>query len=594
MTFTTRPEIQGTFGVVTSTHWLASSAGMRMLEIGGNAFDAATAAGFVLQVVEPHLNGPGGDMTLQFYDSKHKKPRVLCGQGTAPGLASVDLFKTIGLDRIPGNGLLATVVPGAFGAWLTVARDYGTLTLREILEPAIHYASSGFPLLNRAAATIADMKPFFQEHWQSSYQQWIPGNELPAGGSLFRLPRLAKTFDELLREAESVSGRDKQFEKAYDAFYKGFVAERIDNFIQTTPVMDASGKMNQGVLTASDLQRWKPTYEKPVTKDYHGWTVQKAGPWSQGPVMLQALSLLEETDFSKFAFDSAEFIHAVIEAMKLAYADREAFYGDPDFVNVPMETLLSDDYSRSRRNDLQSFASTYLKPGTICGFTRQITDTFDLLESFGLAESAIYEPTMSHLSERRGDTVHIDVIDKAGNMVAATPSGGWLQSSPTIPGLGFCLNSRAQMFLLEPGLASSLEPNKRPRTTLSPTLAFHRDSGRALAMGTPGGDQQDQWQLILFLRLVHYGLNLQEAIDAPLFFTNHFPSSFYPRQRQPKHVVLENICATEIEKLRAKGHVVEVKDKWQIGRLTAAARSKEGVLSAAATPRGMQAYAVGR
>lgn len=595
MDFTTRPEIQGTFGVVTSTHWLASSSGMRMLELGGNAFDAAAAAGFVLQVVEPHLNGPGGDMTLQFFDGHRTKARVLCGQGCAPEKATISHFEGLGMDLIPGNGLLATVVPGAFGAWLQLCRNYGRLPLRDILEPAMLYAQNGFPMLARAALTIKSLAPFFKEHWPTSYSQWVPGGKLPGAYQLFKLPRLAETFAELLYEAEKGKTREAQFERAYDAFYNGFIAERIDKFIRETAVMDGSGNKNKGVLSRQDLANWEPSFELPITKNYHDWSIQKAGPWSQGPVLLQCFGLLEETDFSKIKHDSADFVHIVVEAMKLAYADREIYYGDPAYVDVPLKHLLSDDYSKTRRGLLSAMASNKFEAGKVLGFEDQIKATEKLIEEFGTAEHSIYEPTMQHLSERRGDTVHIDVIDKWGNMVAATPSGGWLQSSPIIPDLGFCLNSRAQMFALKPGLANSLEPFKRPRTTLTPTLAYNRKDGRALAMGTPGGDQQDQWQLMLLLRLIHYDLNLQEAIDAPLFHTNHFPSSFHPRKRQPKHVMIEgNFNNVELERLRLKGHVVELGPDWSIGRLTAAMREKNGLMYAGATPRGMQAYAVGR
>ena len=595
MTFTTRPEIQGTFGVVSSTHWLASQAGMRMLEQGGNAFDAAAAAGFVLQVVEPHLNGPGGDMTLQFFDANKKKSRVLCGQGYAPEAATIEHYKNVGLEIIPQNGVLATVVPGSMGAWFALCRDYGKLYLRDILEPAISYAQDGFPLLPRVAETINHMAPQFKEYWPTSYEQWVPGEKPPPANQLFKLPRLAQTYIELKRFAEEIGDRTKQFERAHEAFYQGFVAERIENFLALNAVMDLSGQENKGVLTANDMANFKPVYETPVSKKYHDWTVQKAGPWSQGPVLLQCLGLLEETDFSAFRHDSADFMHVIIEAMKLAFADREIYYGDPNHVNVPIQTLLSAEYTANRRLLLKRFARSELQPGEIAGFEDQKKATEALIEQYGTTEQAIYEPTMEHLAEPRGDTVHVDVIDRWGNRVAATPSGGWLQHSPTIPDLGFCLNTRAQMFSLTPGLANSLEPFKRPRTTLSPTLAYNHKDGRALALGTPGGDQQDQWQLSVLLRIIHYNLNLQEAIDAPLFHSNHFPSSFYPRRRQNKHVVIDG-CVTEREfmLLKAKGHIVERAGNRQLGRLTATMRDKNGMLYAAATANEMQAYAVGR
>jgi gamma-glutamyltranspeptidase/glutathione hydrolase len=261
---------------------------------------------------------------------------------------------------------------------------------------------------------------------------------------------------------------------------------------------------------------------------------------------------------------------------------------------VPLEHLLSETYNHERRRLIGREASRDLHPGTIPGFEEQRAATLALLEKLSPTGQSVYEPTMAHLSEKRGDTVHIDVIDAEGNMVSITPSGGWLQSSPTVPGLGFCLNSRAQMYWLEEGLPTSLAPGKRPRTTLSPSIALHE--GRpTMAFGTPGGDQQDQWQLSFFLRHVHHGLNLQEAIDLPLFHTTHFPSSFYPRARQPGHIMLEeSIGRGVIGELEARGHEVTAAEPWSVGRLTAAKRDADGLLRAGATPRLMQAYAIGR
>jgi gamma-glutamyltranspeptidase/glutathione hydrolase len=327
--------------------------------------------------------------------------------------------------------------------------------------------------------------------------------------------------------------------------------------------------------------------------------VAKTGPWGQGPVLLQSLALLQGCDLAGLDPAGAAFIHLVVEAMKLAYADREIYYGDPKFSAVPLEHLLSEPYNAARRGLISERASYDLRPGRVAGFEDQLKRSMAVIEAAGISATGVYEPTMAHLSEkpsveRSGDTVHLDVIDRWGNMVSATPSGGWLQSSPTVPALGFQLNSRGQMFWLTEGLPSSLEPGKRPRTTLTPSLALFE--GRpTLAFGTPGGDQQDQWQLPYFLRLVHHGLNLQEAIDLPLFHTTHFPASFYPRQRQPGHIMVErSVGAATLAELRRRGHEVEEVEEWTIGRLTCAKREKDGLLKAAATPRLMQAYAVGR
>mgnify|MGYP001809596235 CR=1 FL=1 len=597
--FTTRPEIRGTFGVVTSTHWLGTAVGMRMLELGGNAFDACAATAFVLQIVEPHLVGPAGDMPAILYDARSREVETLCAQGPSPAGATISAYRALGLDLVPGSGLLATVVPGAFDGWMLLLRDKGSLPLRTVLEPAIDYARNGHPILPRVSDTIRELGDFFRAEWPTSAETWMPGGAAPAPRSLFRNPVLAATYERLLAEAEAAGGdRVRQIEAARHAWSKGFVAEAIDRFCRTRSEMDTSGRRHSGVLTGDDMARWSARFEAPSTVRYHGWDVFKTGPWGQGPVFLQALKLLEGHDIGALHPTGPEFIHLVVEAMKLAFADREAYYGDPDHVAVPIGTLLSETYAAARRGLIGDTASMELRPGTIPGFEAQLALLPNRLRAAGSTTVAITagEPTLQARmqSGRRGDTVHVDVIDRWGNMIAATPSGGWLQSSPVIPELGFPLNSRAQMFWLEDGHAISLKPGMRPRTTLTPSLAFENGEPR-LAFGTPGGDQQEQWQLAVFLRRAHHGLDLQEAIDLPMFHTSHFPSSFYPREAKPGHVTIEaSMGEATIEALRAKGHVVEVAPAWSVGRMTAAEKGADGVLRAAATPRLMQAYAAGR
>ncbi|KQZ87250.1 gamma-glutamyltransferase [Mesorhizobium sp. Root157] len=591
--FTTRPEILGTFGVVTSTHWIASAVGMSILEKGGNAFDAAVATGFMLQIVEPHLVGPGGDMPALVYSKKKGKVEVICAQGPAPAGATIGHYTSEGLKMIPGDGLLATVIPGSFDGWMLMLRDYGSMSVRDVLEPAIYYAEHGHPVLPRVAATIEGMVDFFQKEWPTSYRTWVPAGAAPSPHSNVKNPDLAATWKRIIAEAEAKRGREEQVDAARDAFYRGFVAEAIGAYFETAEVMDASGSRHKGVLSADDMGGWSATVEEPLTYDYHGWTVAKTGPWGQGPVLLQMLSILKGFDISSLDPVGADFVHIVTEAMKLAFADRDVYYGDPNFSDVPMAHLLSDTYAAGRRKLISSQASFDLRPGVVPGLESQHDLTMAMLgEDSGTG--AVYEPTMAHLSEKRGDTVHIDVIDREGNMVSVTPSGGWLQSSPTVPGLGFCLNTRGQMFWLKPGLPTSLVPGKRPRTTLTPSIALYQ--GRpTLAFGTPGGDQQEQWQLSFFLRHVHHGLNLQAAIDQPLFHTAHFPASFYPRTRDPGSLIAEASFGTDVlDALRGRGHRLTVADEWTVGRLTAAKRDADGLLRAAATPRLMQAYAVGR
>jgi gamma-glutamyltranspeptidase/glutathione hydrolase len=602
--FTTRPEILGTFGVVTSTHWLATATGMAILEKGGNAFDAAVAAGFALQVVEPHLNGPGGDLPIILYSAGQDRIQVICGQGTAPQAATIEAFRALGLDLVPGAGLLAAVVPGAFDAWLLMLRDHGTLPLGEVLAPAIGLARRGYPLLPAISAAIERVRELFVAEWPTSAAVYLPGGAVPAPGSLFRNKGLADTYTRILAEAESAGGdREHQIEAARRAWYQGFVAAAIDRFCREQELIDTSGRRHRGLLRGDDLARWHASVEEPLRYDYQGYALCKPGPWSQAPVALQQLALLKGFDLSGLAPQSPEFVHTVVECAKLAFADREAFYGDPDFVEVPMATLLSESYNDARRKLIDERASHVMRPGRIEGYggavpLRPRSSAEDVAHAgLGGRFAGAGEPTLAPVEDPalagRGDTCHVDVIDRHGNMVSATPSGGWLQSSPVIPELGFCLGTRGQMFWLEEGRPASLAPGKRPRTTLSPSLAL-RAGEPYLAFGTPGGDQQDQWSLHVFLRHVHFGMNLQEAIDAPAFHTEHAPSSFYPREARPGHLALEGrFPGATVEELRRRGHRVEVADDWSLGRVTAAARDGE-VLKAAANPRLMQNYAIGR
>ena len=562
MSFSTRPELRGTFGMVASTHWLASAAGMAVLEEGGNAFDAAVAAGFALQVVEPHMNGPGGDLPALVWPAGRARPLVLCAQGPAPRAATISRYRDeLGLALVPGTGPLAAVVPGAFGGWLALLREYGTMPLHEVLHFAIHYAEDGYPVLASTVETIRGMEQVFRDDWTTSAEIYLP---LPEAGTLHRNPQLAETYRRLAASPDPL-----------EDWYRGFVAEKVARF-QEREWLDSSGERHRGLLAEADLSAWAPTWEEPLSVDYHGYEVFKAGPWSQAPVFLQQLRLLEGLD--------ATDLHVVTECAKLAFADREAWYGDPDFADVPMAELLSREYAEGRRSLVGEEASAELRPGSPGGREPRLANP----AADAPVAPGVGEPT------RRGDTVHLDVVDRWGNMISATPSGGWLDGAPVIPSLGFCLGTRAQMFWLEEGLPNSLEPGKRPRTTLSPTLAA-RDGEPYLAFGTPGGDQQDQWSLHAFLAHVHGGLDLQAAIDAPNHHTEAFPSSFYPRATRARHVAVEERAGPEaIEDLRRRGHEVVVTDPWSLGRVTAVAREPGGILKAGANPRGMQGYAIGR
>ncbi|MEV0591001.1 gamma-glutamyltransferase family protein [Nonomuraea cavernae] len=644
--FTTRPELTGDFGMVAGTHWLAAATGMSVLERGGNAFDAAVTAGFVLQVAEPHLNGPGGEVPILLWSEEEQRVSVVCGQGVAPSAATIERFAGLGLDVVPGTGLLAATVPGAFGGWMLMLERWGTWQLADVLAPAIHYAERGVPVLERISATIEQVRDLFADDWPTSAATWLPGGRVPAPGTSLANPVLAATYRRLVAEAQAASStREGQIAAARDAFYQGFVAEAIAGFSAKTAWRDSSGEVHGGLLTGDDLAGWTASVEEPVTFDYHRHTVCKTGPWGQGPVFLQQLALLSGFDLGGMGHLSADYVHTVVESAKLAFADREAWYGDTD---VPMTDLLSEPYNAGRRALVGAEASAELRPGSPGGRIPRLPDRPSAITAPSVpgAVAGVGEPTVGRgvaqrdispdaeriispdgaqrivspdSAERvmspdgaeriaspggaeqvispdgvvRGDTCHVDVVDRHGNMVSATPSGGWLQSSPTIPELGFCLGTRAQMFWLQEGLPASLRPGARPRTTLSPSFAL-RDGRPWLAFGTPGGDQQDQWSLNLFLTLVHGGLNLQEAIDAPMFHSEHFPSSFFPRESRPGVMHIEDrVGAAVVAELRRRGHEVEVQDSWSLGRLSAVAR--DGVfLKAAANPRGAQGYAAGR
>ncbi|MDP9436009.1 MAG: gamma-glutamyltransferase, partial [Actinomycetota bacterium] len=361
---TTRPELRGTVGMVASTHWLASAAGMAVLERGGNAVDAAVTAGFVLQVVEPHLNGPGGDVPILVAD-RAGPPQVYCGQGPTPAAATIERYRDLGLTLVPGTGLLAAVVPGAFGAWTLLLEQRGTWTLRDVLEPAISYAEHGHPLLPQAAATIATVHELFTEEWTTSAETWLDAGAVPQAGSRSRNPVLAATFRRLVEEGEAAGAdREAQIAGARDAFYRGFVAEQLAEFSDTQQVMDTSGERHTGLLSADDLARWSPPVEDTVSVDYAGLTVHKTGPWGQGPVMLQQLQLLAGFDLGAAGFLSVDWVHTVLECAKLAFADREAWYGDPDAVDVPLAALLSRAYADERRALVGDAASYELRPGS--------------------------------------------------------------------------------------------------------------------------------------------------------------------------------------------------------------------------------------
>ncbi|MFZ7087598.1 gamma-glutamyltransferase family protein [Curtobacterium sp. RRHDQ10] len=626
--FQTRPDLRGTFGMSAATHWLATASAQSVLERGGNAFDAATAGAFVLHVVEPHLNGPGGDMVGIFATAADPTPRVLMGQGPAPAGATVEHYRGEGLELVPGSGALAAAVPGAVDAWFLLLRDHGTWELADVLEYAIGYARDGHPLAGRVAATIGAVAALFTEHWPTSAERWMPGGRVPEADEVVRNAAYASVLERLAAAGGPDVTREERIDAARSAWAEGFVAEAVDRFVRT-PHRHASGSDHAGVIRASDMAAFRASVEPAVTLDFRGHTIAKTGAWGQGPALLQTLAILEPMDDDLLDPSTVDGAHTILEAEKLALADREAYYGDGD---VPLDHLLSAEYATERRALIGDRASLEVRPGTsgVPGAMPPLRESYS--PPSGAQAAGVGEPTVgsfprpaggsredaaprdgaaprddaapledageavvSPTGEMRGDTCHIDVVDRWGNIVSATPSGGWLQSSPTIPELGFCLGSRLQMTWLEEGTASTLTPGARPRTTLTPTLVL-RDGVPVVALGSPGGDQQDQWQLLYLLRTIVGGYSPQQAIDAPALHSTSFAGSFWPRTWEPGGAVVEDrLGADVIAGLEARGHVVTRAGDWSLGRLSSVSRDPAtGLLSAAANPRGAQAYAAGR
>ncbi len=612
----TRPELTGSFGMVASTHWLATAVGQSVLERGGNAFDAAAAAGFVLQVVEPHLNGPAGEVPIVLKPAG-RDVQVLCGQGVAPAAATPEAFADLGLDHVPGTGLLAATVPGSFGAWALLVSRWGTWSVADVLAPAIGLAADGAPVLERVAATVATMAGYFREHWAPSAQTYLVGDGpggAPVAGSRLRLPALAETYRRVVAEAGAGS-HEEQWERAHQAWYTGFVAEAVEAFCSGPGWPDSSGRAHAGLLRGADMAGWRPGVEAPATLDYRGVTVCKTGTWGQGPVMLQTLGTLAALGVGGSALADADgredpaWLHAWAESTKLAMADREAWYGDSADDPVAVADLLDPAYLQARADLVGERADVSLRPGRPGGRAPRlpavVTDPGDGARG-DVGAAGAGEPTVQRDGATRGDTCHLDVVDRWGNVVSATPSGAWLQSSPVVPGLGFPLGTRGQMFRCEPGLPASLRPGRRPRTTLSPTLVL-REGEPWLALGTPGGDQQDQWTTVFLVRAVaaaEHGRRtgrapglltpLQSLLDEPMLHSDHAPSSFHPRLAEPNALVVEDRMPEHVvSDLRERGHEVSLTDGWQLGR-TCLVGVEGGFLRAAANARGAQGYAAGR
>ena len=570
----TRPIVRGTRGCVASSNYMATAAGFEILLAGGNAFDAAIATGLALHVVEPHMNSIGGEAPALVYSARHKKVLAVSGQGTAPRAATLQFFRDRRIKLVPGDGFLPVTVPASFDLWITLLAKFGTMSLRQVIAPAIRLAEHGFPMYPNLERNLRAHAARFLNEWPTTSRIFLPNGRIPATGQILVQKELAQTFRKLVA-AEKRAGTDRleglTAARAY--FYSGPIARKIVEFASHTPVMDASGQRHTCLIALDDFSGYVSRIEDTVSAEFRGLRVHKCGPWSQGPVFLQQLRLVEGYNLRRMGHNSPDYIHLITEASKLAFADREKFYGDPLFTHIPMDALLSREYAKKRRKLINmKKASLEMTPGTT------VNPAHRLLRSTNI----------------RGDTTHLDVADAEGNMVSVTPSGGWIWSSPVIEGLGFPLGTRGQMFSLDESHPNSLAPRKRPRTTLSPTLVTV-DNKPLMAFGTPGGDQQDQWTLQFFLNFVEFGMNLQASIDAPTFHNSHFPSSFYPREAHPGRLHLEGRIPSEVrDQLKRRGHRIVLEDDWVNGRVTAIHfNNREGVISAAASSRYQTSYAMG-
>ncbi len=548
----------GTRGLLASGHYLASAAGMRIMEKGGNAVDAAAAMGFCLNIVEPHQNGFGGEVPILVHSAADKKVHAISGQGWSPSALTIDWCRSNNIDLIPGDGYIPACVPATVGTWAMALARFGTMTFSEILEPAIDLAENGFPMYKALHDFILGKYELFVGRYYSTAELYINDGVVPQVGTIIRNPDLAGVLRKICdaEQAASGVGRIAAIEAGRDAFYKGEIAERIVDFISSNPVLDASGTTHTGLLSTNDFAEWQAEVEEPLTYNYRGFDVYKCSSWTQGPVFLQQLALLQNYDLASMGQFSPDYLHTLIECGKLAFADREAYYGDPKFDVLPIDVLLSDEYNSARLELIDATASSELRPGDtgngVPGYA-----TFDVLqdnrEYLGLSSGTDH---YTNPTSKPGDTTQLAVADAEGNLVSATPSGGWIQSSPVIKGLGFALGTRGQMFYLNANRPNALAPQKRPRATLTPTIVTH-DGLPLLAFGTPGGDAQDQWTLQFFLNMVEFDMDIQSALDAPLLKIEHMPLSFYPRIAHPGKVSMDTRFPDEVlNELERRGHLV--------------------------------------
>ncbi len=590
---TFRPVVRGKRGAVAAGHPLSAEAGMRLLQQGGNAVDAGCAALLAASVIEISHFSFGGEVPIIIKPSK-AKPVVINGQGIAPKLATREFFlerakrgereegpvytgapEYVSINEggarpgtIPSSGILPATVPGILDAVVVALDTYGTKSLAEVMQPAIEMAD-GFPIDELRVSFLERTRKIF-ERWPSSAKVFLPNGRLPKVGEIFAQPDLARTLREIVAAERSAKaqGRHAALLAARDYFYKGAIAKRISEF----------SEKNGGLLRAGDFAAFRAKVEQPTMTSYRGYEIYKTGFWAQGPAMLELLNILEGYDLRAAKHNSADYIHTLVEAMKLAFADRDKYYGDPDFVKVPANELLSKDYAAMRRTLIDKMrASMEQRPGDPVNKAPLLKDN---PQPTLTGESKVPE------AERANDTTCVNVIDKDGNVFTATPSGAWLPA--VVAGdTGVLMGQRMQSFLLEASHPNVLEPGKRPRVTLTPTLVM-KDGKPLLALSTPGGDNQDQSLLQVLFNIIEFGMNVQEAVEAPRFQTLHLVSSFDDHRFNAGEVKIEDRIGKDIlSSLLSRGHKVEAVSAW--GNASAPTvimlRPDSGVIEAGADPR---------
>ncbi|MCH8291032.1 gamma-glutamyltransferase family protein [Candidatus Poribacteria bacterium] len=540
-----RPSVRGKRYLVSSLHYLSTMAGVRILESGGNAADAGVATGICINVLQPGSAHFGGVAPIIYCPASGRPVETISGLGRWPKAASMEYFHKHHSGDMP-TGILRTVTPAAPDAWLTALARFGTMTFEEVVQPALDLAENGRPVDAQFHSLVSDSET---KKWPSTAAVYNPQGHVPQVGEIFVQKDLANTFKRLI-EAERRSGGDRRtgIQAARDLIYKGDIAHEIADFHQK----------ENGFLTYEDLASFSVRVEPPEHISYKGYGVYSCGPWCQGPTLLMALKILEGVDLLKMKHNSADYLHTVIEGLKLAMADRHAYFGDPDFVQVPMAGLLNDRYAAERRDaiDPKHAAPDMPTPGNPWAFhpeARRENGAFPTLDA--------NRPQPERISHWESDTSYLCVVDEQGNAFSATPSDviGW---SPVVPGLGFPISARGTQMWLDPEHPCCLEPWKRPRLTPNPAMVL-KDGVPFMPIGCPGGDAQVQGMLQVFLNIVEFGLEPQEAIEAPRIVSHSFPNSFWPHGCLPGEVTVEARIHPQVRAdLRNRGHIVRDEREW--------------------------------